>query len=68
MRAEVDILTLTATPIPRTLSFSLEGKDLSIPTPPKKTLNKNFVSNYNHGIIKEAVDRETKRGGLVFFT
>jgi len=70
MRAEVDVLTLTATPIPRTLAMSMEGlRDFSvIATAPQKRLAiKTFVSNFSDGIIREAVLRELKRGGQVYF-
>lgn len=70
LRAEVDVLTLTATPIPRTLAMSLEGiRDFSvITTPPQKRLSiKTFVSRYSDGVIREAVLRELKRGGQVYF-
>ena len=70
LRAEVDVLTLTATPIPRTLAMSLEGlRDFSvIATAPQRRLSiKTFVSNYSAGIIREAVLRELKRGGQVYF-
>jgi transcription-repair coupling factor (superfamily II helicase) len=70
MRAEVDVLTLTATPIPRTLAMSMEGlRDFSvIATAPQKRLSiKTFVYPYNIGIIREAVLRELKRGGQVYF-
>lgn len=70
MRAEVDILTLTATPIPRTLNMALGGmRDLSIiATPPARRLSiKTFVREHNIGLIKEAVLRETLRGGQVYF-
>jgi len=70
MRAEVDILTLTATPIPRTLAMSLEGlRDFSvIATAPQRRLSiKTFVSGYSQGVIREAVLRELKRGGQVYF-
>lgn len=66
MRAEVDVLTLTATPIPRTLSMAMEGlREFSIiSTPPQKRLSiKTFVNNYSEGIIREAVLREFNRGG-----
>jgi transcription-repair coupling factor (superfamily II helicase) len=69
MRAEVDVLTLTATPIPRTLAMSMEGlRDFSvIATAPQKRLAiKTFVSNFSDGIIREAVLRELKRGGQVY--
>lgn len=70
MRAEVDVLTLTATPIPRTLGMALEGlRDLSvIATAPQRRLAiKTFVRNEGHGVIREAVLRELKRGGQVYF-
>lgn len=70
MRAEVDVLTLTATPIPRTLGMALEGlRDLSvIATAPQRRLAiKTFVRNEATGTIREAVLRELKRGGQVYF-
>ncbi|MCE1242645.1 transcription-repair coupling factor [Oryzomicrobium sp.] len=70
LRAEVDVLTLTATPIPRTLAMSLEGlRDFSaIATAPQKRLAiKTFVSKFSDGILREAVLREFKRGGQVYF-
>jgi transcription-repair coupling factor (superfamily II helicase) len=70
LRAEVDVLTLTATPIPRTLGMSLEGlRDFSvIATAPQKRLAiKTFVSKMSDGIIREALLREFKRGGQVYF-
>ena len=70
LRAEVDVLTLTATPIPRTLAMSLEGiRDFSvIATAPQRRLAiKTFVSTYSRGIIREAALREMKRGGQVYF-
>ncbi len=70
LRAEVDVLTLTATPIPRTLAMSLEGlRDFSvIATAPQRRLSiKTFVANYSQGVIREAVLRELKRGGQVYF-
>ena len=70
MRAEVDVLTLTATPIPRTLGMALEGlRDLSvIATAPQRRLSiKTFVRNESSGTIREAVLRELKRGGQVYF-
>jgi transcription-repair coupling factor (superfamily II helicase) len=69
-RANVDILTLTATPIPRTLNMSISGmRDLSmIMTPPAKRLSiKTFVHPYAISLIKEAVQREISRGGQIFF-
>jgi transcription-repair coupling factor (superfamily II helicase) len=70
LRAEVDVLTLTATPIPRTLAMSLEGiRDFSvIATAPQKRLAvKTFVQSFSGGLIREAVLRELKRGGQVYF-
>jgi transcription-repair coupling factor (superfamily II helicase) len=70
LRAEVDVLTLTATPIPRTLGLSLEGlRDFSvIATPPSKRLAiKTFVSSWSPGLVREACLREFKRGGQVYF-
>ncbi len=70
LRAEVDVLTLTATPIPRTLAMSLEGlRDFSvIATAPQRRLSiKTFVANTSQGVIREAVLRELKRGGQVYF-
>lgn len=70
IKSEVDILALTATPIPRTLNMSLTGvRDLSIiATPPSRRLSiKTFVREYNPGIIREAVLREILRGGQVYF-
>lgn len=70
LRANVDVLTLTATPIPRTLSMALEGlREFSaITTAPSRRLAvKTFVSPINNGIIREAMLREFKRGGQVFF-
>ena len=70
LRAEVDVLTLTATPIPRTLAMSLEGlRDFSvIATAPERRLAiKTFVQRYNKALIREAVLRELNRGGQVYF-
>ena len=70
LRTEVDILTLTATPIPRTLNMTLSGlRDLSIiVTPPAGRLAvKTFVSQWNKTLIQEACQRELKRGGQVYF-
>ncbi|MBL6717387.1 MAG: transcription-repair coupling factor [Pseudomonadales bacterium] len=70
LRAEVDVLTLTATPIPRTLNMSMHGlRDLSIiATPPQQRLSiKTFVREASDGLVKEAVLRELLRGGQVFF-
>ncbi|MBB1160956.1 transcription-repair coupling factor [Aquariibacter albus] len=70
MRAEVDVLTLTATPIPRTLGMALEGlRELSvIATAPQRRLAiKTFVRSEGSSVIREAVLRELKRGGQVYF-
>jgi transcription-repair coupling factor (superfamily II helicase) len=70
LRAEVDVLTLTATPIPRTLAMSLEGiRDFSvIATAPERRLSiKTFVASYSPGIVREAALRELKRGGQIYF-
>jgi transcription-repair coupling factor (superfamily II helicase) len=70
LRAEVDVLTLTATPIPRTLAMSMEGiRDFSvIATAPQRRLAiKTFVQPWSEGLIREAVLRELKRGGQVYF-
>jgi len=70
LRAEVDILTLTATPIPRTLGMAMEGlREFSvIATAPQKRLAiKTFVRREGDGVIREAVLREIKRGGQVYF-
>ncbi|MEM8843770.1 MAG: transcription-repair coupling factor [Pseudomonadota bacterium] len=70
LRSEADILTLTATPIPRTLNMSLSGlRDLSIiATPPShRHAIKTFVAQWNNASIKEACIREIKRGGQVYF-
>lgn len=70
LRAEVDVLTLTATPIPRTLAMSLEGlRDFSvIATAPQRRLAiRTFVHPYTEGIIREACLRELKRGGQIYF-
>nr|WP_090185365.1 MULTISPECIES: transcription-repair coupling factor [unclassified Duganella] len=70
LRAEVDVLTLTATPIPRTLGMALEGlRDFSvIATAPQKRLAiKTFVRSEGESIIREACLRELKRGGQVYF-
>jgi len=70
LRAEVDVLTLTATPIPRTLGLSLEGlRDFSvIATAPQKRLAiKTFVTRWSPGTVREACLREFKRGGQVYF-
>ena len=70
LRAEVDVLALTATPIPRTLNLSLSGiRDLSIiATPPARRLSiKTFVMEKRRAVIAEAIARELARGGQVFF-
>ena len=70
LRASVDVLTLTATPIPRTLGLSLEGlRDFSvIATPPSRRLAiKTFVAKWSNGQVREACLREFKRGGQVYF-
>ncbi|MCL4746009.1 MAG: transcription-repair coupling factor [Burkholderiaceae bacterium] len=70
LRAEVDVLTLTATPIPRTLAMSLEGiRDLSvIATAPQRRLAiKTFVHRESDATIREALLRELKRGGQCYF-
>ena len=69
-RTNVDVLTLTATPIPRTLSMAMEGlREFSIiATPPQKRLSiKTFVVDYSKGVIREAILREFNRGGQVYF-
>jgi len=69
LRAEVDILTLTATPIPRTLNMSLAGmRDLSIiaSPPTQRHAIKTFVSEWNDQQVHEACLREIKRGGQVY--
>lgn len=70
LRTSVDILTLTATPIPRTLNMAFSGiRDLSIiATPPARRLSvKTFVHDYDTHIIQEAISREILRGGQVYF-
>ncbi len=70
LRAEVDVLTLTATPIPRTLAMSLEGlRDFSIiaTAPQRRLAIRTFVSSFSMGIIREACLRELKRGGQIYF-
>jgi len=69
-RSEIDVLTLTATPIPRTLNMSISGiRDLSIiATPPARRLAiKTFVQQWNNDTIREGMLREIKRGGQVYF-
>lgn len=70
IRASVDILTLTATPIPRTLNMAMEGmRELSIiATPPESRLAvKTFVSTRSDSVTREAILRELKRGGQVYY-
>ena len=70
MRWEADVLTLSATPIPRTLHMALSGiRDMStIETPPEERLSiKTYVSEYSEEVIREAILREMDRGGQVFF-
>jgi len=70
LRAEVDVLTLTATPIPRTLALSLEGlREFSvIATAPQKRLAiKTFVAQAGEGLVREAVLRELRRGGQAYY-
>ena len=70
LRSQVDVLTLSATPIPRTLNMALTGiRDMSVMnTPPEARLPvKTFVSEYNEETIREAILREIERGGQVFF-
>jgi transcription-repair coupling factor (superfamily II helicase) len=70
LRSEVDILTLTATPVPRTLNLALSGlRDVSlIGTPPQARLAiKTFVMEWNDALLREACLREIRRGGQVFF-
>ena len=70
LRAEVDILTMTATPIPRTLNMAISNmRDLTIiATPPARRLSiRTFVRQRNDGLIREAVQRELLRGGQVYY-
>jgi len=70
MRAEVDSLTLSATPIPRTLQMSLVGiRDMStVMSPPEERLPiRTYVLQWDNEIIREAIDRELQRGGQVYF-
>lgn len=70
LRAEVDVLTLTATPIPRTLGMALEGlRDFSIiaTAPQKRLAIKTFVRSEDESVLREACLRELKRGGQVYF-
>lgn len=70
LRSEVDVLTMTATPIPRTLNMAMSGmRDLSIiATPPARRLSvRTFVMEQQNAVIKEALLRELLRGGQVYF-
>ena len=70
IKNEINVLTLTATPIPRTLNMSLGGiRDLSIiaTSPENRMPIKTYVSNWEKNVIKDACDREINRGGQVFF-
>jgi transcription-repair coupling factor (superfamily II helicase) len=70
MRREIDVLTMTATPIPRTLQLALSGvRDLSlIETPPVDRLAiRTYLARYDEGLIKQALDRELGRAGQAFF-
>lgn len=70
LRSDVDMLTLTATPIPRTLNMAMSGiRDLSIITTPPAARHpiKTFINQWNNGLITEACQREIKRGGQVYF-
>jgi len=70
MRREVDVLTMTATPIPRTLQLALTGvRDLSlIETPPVDRLAiRTYVARFDEGLVKQAIERELGRNGQVFF-
>jgi transcription-repair coupling factor (superfamily II helicase) len=70
LRTEVDVLTLTATPIPRTLNMAMGGlRDLSlITTPPAERLAvKTFVLEWNETVVREALTREIRRGGQIYF-
>ncbi len=70
LRSEVDVLTLTATPIPRTLNMAMAGlRDLSlIASPPERRLSiRTFIRQWETQLLREAVLREIRRGGQVFF-
>jgi transcription-repair coupling factor (superfamily II helicase) len=70
LRSEVDFLTLTATPIPRTLNMAMSGlRDISIiaTPPPNRHAIKTFVTEWDGQLIQEAILREIKRGGQVYF-
>lgn len=70
LRAEIDILSMTATPIPRTMNLALSGlRDISIigTPPPGRLAIKTFVQPFNQKIIKEAMSRELKRAGQIYY-
>ncbi|MGO4890188.1 transcription-repair coupling factor [Anaerobacillus sp. MEB173] len=70
LKANIDVLTLTATPIPRTLHMSMLGvRDLSvIETPPENRFPvQTYVVEYNEGLVRESIERELARGGQVYF-
>jgi transcription-repair coupling factor (superfamily II helicase) len=70
LRKTIDVLTLTATPIPRTLQMAFMGvRDLSIidTPPPDRLAVKTVLASFNKGLIREAIHRELERGGQVFF-
>jgi transcription-repair coupling factor (superfamily II helicase) len=70
LRSEIDFLTLTATPIPRTLNMAMSGlRDISIiaTPPPNRHAIKTFVSEWDGALVAEAILREIKRGGQVYF-
>ena len=70
LRSEVDVLTLTATPIPRTLHMAMSGiRDIStIETPPEERLPiKTYLAEHSDDLVREAIQRELDRGGQVFF-
>jgi transcription-repair coupling factor (superfamily II helicase) len=69
-QAAVHVLTLTATPIPRTLHMSLSGiKDLSVieTAPTDRQVTKTFVATYSDSLVREAIQRELQRGGQIFY-
>jgi transcription-repair coupling factor (superfamily II helicase) len=70
LRSEVDFLALTATPIPRTLDMAMSGlRDISIiaTPPPNRHPIRTFVSEWSDALVQEAIEREIKRGGQVYF-
>ena len=70
LRTEVDVLTLTATPIPRTLNMAMGGlRDLSLITtpPPERLAVKTFVLEWNETVVREAALREIRRGGQIYY-